>query len=124
MQFTISIIFFTAYNHADGLQLGGILYDVILTPQIWLTIIVTTYFCVIPYIVMRRWEILFSNNIINNLRHKKYEEDLEKKKYLKKMEEIGRFTRFITKFRSMFTKTNEFEPDNLTDKKFKNMVDG
>ena len=73
---------------------------------------------------MRRWEILFSNNIINNLRHKKYEEDLEKKKYLKKMNEIGRFTRFITKFRSMFTKTHEFEPDNLTDKKFKNIVDG
>jgi hypothetical protein len=73
---------------------------------------------------MRRWEILFSKDMINNLRHKKYQEDFKRKNYVKKMEQIGRFSRFITKFRSMFFKNNEFEPDNLTDKKFKNVVDG
>jgi hypothetical protein len=104
--------------------MGGILYDIINNPQIWLTIILTTYACILPDIIIRRWEVLFSKDIINNLRYKNYEGDFIKKSYIKKIEEVGRFTRFITKFRKMFTKSGEYEPENLTDKKFKAVVDG
>ncbi len=104
--------------------MGGILYDIIDNPQIWLTIILTTYACILPHIIIRRWEVLFSKDIINNLRHKKYQEDFKKKSYYKKIEEVGRFTRFISKFRKIFSKSEDYEPENLTDKKFKGVVDG
>ncbi len=106
------------------MQIGGILYDIISNIQIWLIVLLTTVTCVLPYIIYRRWEVLFYNDIINNLRHDKYQKDFNKKTYMKKIEAVSKYTRSIAKFRKIFNKQDDFEPENLADKKIKAVVDG
>lgn len=124
MQFVVTILFFVIYNSFDGMQVGGILYDIIGNFQIWLIILLTTVTCVLPYVIYRRWEVLFYDDIINNLRHDKYQQDYNKKTYKKKIEAVTKYTRSIAKFRKIFNKQDDFEPENLADKKIKAVVDG
>ena len=112
------------YNSTDGMQVGGLLFDIINNLQIWLIILVTTFACVFPHIVIRRWEVIFSVDIINNLRHKKYQQDFTKKNYVKKIEEMTKYTRSLAKFKKIFNKDKNYEPENLNDKKIKAVVDG
>ena len=106
------------------MQVGGILHDIIGNFQIWLIILLTTVTCVLPYVIYRRWEVMFYDDIINNLRHDKYEQDYNKKTYKKKIEAVTKYTRSIAKFRKIFNKQDDFEPENLADKKIKAVVDG
>ena len=106
------------------MQIGGILYDIISNLQIWLIVLLATVICVLPYIIYRRWEVLFYDDIINNLRHDKYQQDYNKKTYMKKIEAVSKYTRSIAKFRKIFNKQDDFEPENLADKKIKAVVDG
>jgi len=106
------------------MQVAGILFDIINNVQIWLIILLATFTCVLPYIIYRRWEVIFYDDIINNLRHDKYEQDYTKKKYIRKIEAITKYTRSVQKFRKIFSKNEDFEPENLADKKIKTVVDG
>jgi len=106
------------------MQIGGILFDIIANIQIWLIVFLSTFTCILPYMIYRRWEILFYDDIINNLRHDKYEQDYNKKTYIKKIEAVSKYTRSIAKFRKIFNKDENFEPENLADKKIKAVVDG
>lgn len=105
------------------MQVGGILFDIISNLQIWLVILLTSAICVMPYIFTRRWEALFSIDLINNLRKNKYEQDYNKKTYIQKIENMTKYTRSIAKFKKIFNLKDDYEPENLVDKKVKAAVD-
>jgi hypothetical protein len=119
----IYILFIFLHNLSESYQISGIFFDITGNIQFWLSVLITVYISLIFFIAARRIEILFSDNIINNLRHHKYEDDYSKKVYLKKLSEMQKYTRSLAKFKKMLNETDNYEPDNLEDKKLKDMVD-
>jgi hypothetical protein len=71
---------------------------------------------------MRRYGVLFSDNIINNLRNRRYENNYVKKTYIKKIEEMNKYKRSLAKFKKIYRLHDDYEPDNLNDKKIKDIV--
>src|SRR5690348_8726035 len=104
-------------------QASGILWDVLFNIQFWLTMVLTSFITLIPVIVSRHSELLFSDNIINNVRHKRYERDYLKKTYAKKLSEMQKYSRSVAKFKKIYMQNADYEPDNLADKKMKDVVD-
>jgi hypothetical protein len=91
--------------------------------QFWLTLIVTCYISILPPLIMRRYGVLFNDNIINNLRQRRYENNYVKKTYIRKIEEMNKYKRSLAKFKKIYRLQDDYEPDNLNDKKIKDIVD-
>jgi hypothetical protein len=72
---------------------------------------------------MRRFGGLLNDNIINNLRQRRYETNYAKKTYIKKIEEMNKYKRSLAKFKKIYRLQDDYEPDNLADKKIKDVVD-
>jgi hypothetical protein len=77
---------------------------------------------ILPVLVMRRIKIHFFDNIINNIRNRNFENDYEKKTTIRKIEEMNKYKRFLSKFKKVLQMGEDFEPDNLADKKIKDWV--
>lgn len=97
--------------------------DIIDNYKFWLIVTITSAIGGIPYKLLRRYERLFSDDIINNLRQKKFDQDYAKLYYTKKIEQINRYTRSIAKFKKILKSDNNYEPQNFADKKLKDFVD-
>jgi hypothetical protein len=104
-------------------QLSGLLIDIIGNLQFWLTLLVTCYISILPQVILRRYGVLFNDNIINNLRQRKYENTYVKKTYIRKIEEMNKYKRSLAKFKKIYRLQDDYEPDNLNDKKIKDIVD-
>jgi hypothetical protein len=71
---------------------------------------------------MRRFKVHFIKGIINNIRNHEYEDDFDKKTTVRKMEEMNKYKRFLSKFKKILKLGDDYEPDNLADKKIKEWV--
>jgi hypothetical protein len=120
MIYALFIIFHEKRNYD---QLSGATYDCIGNLQFWMALVITVYISLLPYIVISRFEIHFTESLVNNLRHRKYEHDYAKKKYMRKLSEMQKYTRSVAKFKKIYNLNDDYEPDNLADKKIKDMVD-
>lgn len=119
----IYALFIIFHEKKDYDQLSGTTYDCICNLQFWIALVITVYTSLLPYIVISRFQIHFTESLVNNLRHKKYEHDYTKKKYMRKLSEMQKYTRSVAKFKKIYNLNDDYEPDNLADKKIKNMVD-
>lgn len=122
-QILVYIIFIFIHNTSDSYQVSGYLFDIVGNIQFWLGLILTNYIAIIPFLIMRRYELFFSDNLINNIRYNKFEDDYMKKVYIKKLSEMQKYTRSLAKFKKIYNENVNYEPENLADKKIKDMVD-
>jgi hypothetical protein len=104
-------------------QLSRLLFDIISNFHFWLTLILSVYISILPVLINRRFELLFNDNIITNLMQRRYKNNYAKKTYIKKIEEMNKYKRSLAKFKKIFRLHEDYEPDNLADKKIKDVVD-
>jgi hypothetical protein len=78
--------------------------------------------CVIPFLIIRRIDLHFSENIINNIRQRKYKYNFVKKSLVNNLEDITKNIRHIVKFKKIL-KGESMEYDNYANKKVKELVD-
>jgi hypothetical protein len=122
-QFLVYLLFLAVHNIANYGQISGVLFDIISNFQFWLTILITVFICVIPIIVIRRLELFFAETLVNNLRYKNYEKDWDRKNYIRKLNKIQKFVRTVARIKKLSVLDKNYEPDNLADKKLKNIVE-
>jgi hypothetical protein len=90
---------------------------------IWLTIIMTCSFCLIPFYIIRRAEFFFGEFIINKIKQKDFKEYLIEKFYQKKIDQMTRVIRSVAKFKRIYNQEEEIkEDDNLADQKMREIV--
>jgi hypothetical protein len=106
----------------DG-EISGQMIDIVSNVTFWFTVLITSSICIVGFFIIRRAEYHFSESIINNLRHEKYEQDYAKKMYIKKLEQMTKCKRSIAKFKRLYKLQNNFEVENYADKRMKEMVD-
>jgi magnesium-transporting ATPase (P-type) len=123
LQIILYIVFVFVQNIRDAGQVSGIFFDIVGNIQFWLTMIITCYVTLIIFIVSRRLEVLFSDTIINNIRHNNYSDNYERKEFKDKLTEVQKYSRSLAKFKKIMKKDEEYEPQNLAEKKIKSMVD-
>jgi len=83
----------------------------------------TVYISIIPFLIIRRVEFHFSDTLVNNLKNKRYLNYYERKKYIKKIDEINKFIRTFEKVKKISKLDETYVPDNLADKKIKDFVE-
>jgi hypothetical protein len=110
------------HNARNSGEISGISGDIVSNPLFWSITLMTSAVCLVPFYVTRRADLHFSENIINNLRQKKYEQNYAKKIYIKKLEQMTKATRTIMKFKRLY-KDQNMETDNYADKRMKEMVE-
>lgn len=77
-------------------------------------------------IISRKIEFFLSQNIVNNLRNRNFEDDYTRKICVKKIEQMHKCSRSLAKFRKIYNanKNNKtMNIQNLADKKMKEIVD-
>ena len=110
------------HNARDAGELSGITGDIVSNPLFWFTVGMTCGLCLVPFYVARKGDFHFSENIISNLRQRKYEQNYAKKIYIKKLEQMTKATRTIMKFKRLYKEENP-DTDNYADKRMKEMVE-
>lgn len=89
----------------------------------WLVTIITCAISFILFFIVRRYDFLFSDTIINSIMQNRFESNYSNKLYKKKLEEIRKFQRSVAKFKRLYKVKNE-DCDNYSDKRLKDIVEG
>jgi hypothetical protein len=110
------------HNLRNTGEVSGITEEITGNPLFWMALSLTSAIALVPFYIARRADLHFSDNIINNLKRKKYELNYAKKIYIKKLEYETRKTRTLIKFRRLY-KDRNLNPDNFADKRMKEIVD-
>jgi len=121
IQFIINLIFLIIHDSRNAGEASGITGEVVGNLLFWVTTIITSCFALVPFFIIRRADYHFSENIISNVRQKKYEHDYAKKVYVKKLEQITKATRSIAKFKRLYKESN-MQADNYADKQLIELV--
>lgn len=116
------ILFIFVHESLNSGEISGITHDILWTFNFWAVTILTCAITCILFLIVRRFDFLFSDTIINSIMQNKFESNFTHKLYKKKLEEIRKFHRSVAKFKKIFKMKNE-EFDNLSDKRFKDIVD-
>ena len=110
------------YNGSD--QCAGITIELCKTWTFWFIIFITTYIGYLPYYIITRFKLFFVYDIVNSLRYGKYQYDIEKKVYLKKLETINRLKRLIEKFKKYYNEEKDIKEEmNYNDMKLSELVE-
>jgi hypothetical protein len=104
-----------------GGEISGITGDIVNNFLFWIATLFICTMTLVPFFILRRADYHFSENIVNNLRQRKYEHDYAKKVYVKKLEQMTKATRSIAKFKRLYKDTN-IETDTYADKQMLEMV--
>jgi hypothetical protein len=123
VQITFNIFFFVVYGFLGNDQLGAYTFDIVSNVKFWFTLIITLAIDLLFVIISRKIDILLSDNIINNLRNRKYEDDYLKKLYIKKLEHMAKCTRSIAKFKKIYKQIDQYQAENYADRKMKEFVE-
>lgn len=123
VQIVHNIIFFGLYSGFGSDELGAFTFDIVSSIQFWFTLLITLAIALVPVIISRKFDILLNDNIINNLRNRRYEADFTKKMYIKKIEHMMKCTRNLARFKKIYNALDKFEADNFADRKMKDIVD-
>jgi hypothetical protein len=116
------VAFLFIHNMRDAGEISGILFDIISNINFFLTCILTISFCIIPFYIVRRVEFFSTDNIINNLRKKNYEDDYKKKYLVKGLEGMSKNLRYVVKFKKIL-QGHDIEDDNYANKRVKQLVE-
>jgi len=111
------------HNYTQAAQISGIFFDITSNLNFWLLVILTVYISILPYLIITRIKFLFSDSLVNDLNHRNYENHFDRKKYNKKLNEMNKFLRTFEKVKKISKLDENYEPDNLADKKIKDMVE-
>ena len=122
MQIVVIIIFVSAHNIRNAGQISGITLDILSNLIFWITLLLICSICIIPFLIIRRIDLHFSENILTNIRQKKYKYNFVKKSLVNNLEEITKSIRHLVKFKKVL-KGENMEFDNYADKKVKELVD-
>lgn len=106
----------------DAGEISGIMFDITNNINFWLTFVLTTSICLIPFYIIRRAEFFSADNIINNLKKKNYEDDYKKKYLVKGLEGMSKNLRYVVKFKKIL-QGHEIEDDNYANKRVKQLVE-
>ena len=123
MQFTIFLAFIFGHHFNTSGETWGKLFEIIGNLEFWLSTLLVVAVIILPFYISRRSEFLFSNDIVNNLIQERYEYDIAKKKYYKKLDGVINCINSIAKFKKLYKLDKDFEVENYADKKMKEIVD-
>ena len=85
-------------------------------------LVLASAICLIPFFILRRIDLHFSKEIIQNIRQKKYEYNFIKKSLSSKLEEFTKNIRHLVKFKKILH-GDSIEYDNYANKKVKELVE-
>ena len=122
-QILVNVLFGVCYGLGESDELGAYTFDVLSNWNFWLSLICCIHMCLIPVYISKYCEYLFGDNIINNIRNNKYEVDLNRKKLVKKINQMMKCTRSITKFKKVYKKDKDIQDENFADRKMKELVE-
>ena len=89
----------------------------------WLTIIITSSFCLLFFYIVRRGEFYFGEFIANNITQKRFKDYFIEKFYQKKVDQMTRVVRSVAKFKRIYYNPIEDDrDDNLADQKMRKFV--
>lgn len=119
----LNIISYSLYEtFRTNYMVSGIQIDMVTNLTFWLSILLISSVCLVPFFWIRYLEYFFGDSIVNNLRTNNYHKDFLNKKYTKILEELSKCMRSIVKFKMIFKNSN-FEPENYSGKVMKEIVD-
>ena len=101
------------------------LYIILHNAFTWLTLIMASSFCLVPFYILRRAEFFFGGFILNAIKLKLYKDSFIEKFYKKKIEQMTKFVRQYVRFQRFYYNKNDNNnnnEDNLEDEKIKNSV--
>lgn len=104
-------------NFAGDDQCAGITIELCKTWTFWMIIFLTTIIGYFPYLIISRFDSFFIYDIVNSLRYGKYQYDIEKKKYLTKLEHVNKLKRIIDTFRKYYEEDKNNTVNQSKDKK-------
>jgi len=130
----VNIVFFIIYASLGSDELGLYTYDVIANFKFWFSSFLILFIALIPVIISHKIECFLSQNIVNNLRNRNFEDDYTRKICIKKIEQMHKCSRSLAKFRRIYAansknnnnninNNNDVNNQNLADKKMKEIVD-
>jgi hypothetical protein len=122
IQILINIILFVTYASFGSDQLGAYTFDIVSNIKFWFVLVITLAIDLLFVIISRKIDNLLSDTIINNLRNSKYEHDYTKKLYIKKIEHMSKWTRYVARFKKIYN-NNNYEADTYADRKMKELVE-
>lgn len=117
-----TVIYIIYDTIGTGYMMSGITLNIVKNLRFWLTLISTCIIALTPFFILRILQSRLGSKTINSVQRKDFYKRLQLKKYYKFIEEINRYERSINKFRRLLKK-GDFEPENLGDKKMKDLVE-
>ena len=103
-------------------EVSGITIDIISSWNFWLVTILSSSISCVLFFMIRRYDFLFSDTIINDIMQNRFESNFWNKINKKKLEEIRKFQRSVSKFKRLYKMKNE-EFENYADKRLKEKVE-
>ena len=122
IQILVNTILFVTYASLGSDQLGAYTFDIVSNAKFWFVLVITLAIDLLFVIISRKIDFLLSDTIINNLRNRNYEDDYTKKIYMKKLEHMSKWTRYLARFKKIY-RNNNYEADTYADRKMKELVE-
>ena len=118
---TFAFLFFVEKNQES--ELYDTLAFMLKNVTVWLTIIITSSFCLVLFYILRRSEFFFGGFILNKIKQKQFDIFIEKF-YQKKLDQMTRVVRNVAKFnRIYYNEQDNSQEDILNDQKMKKIVE-
>lgn len=115
-------MFIFIHDALNSGELSGITNDILWNFNFWATTLLAAAITCMLFLIVRRFDFLFSDSLIYSIMQKRYESNFTQKLYKKKLEELKKFHRSIAKFKKIYKMKNN-QLDNLSDKRFKDIVE-
>jgi hypothetical protein len=126
IQIIIDVLFFIIYNAIKlDVDINGDLYVFLGNGTFWLSVILSCSIIIIPFFILRRAEFFFGGFIVDMIKQNKFEPYYIQKFYQKKIEQMTRVMRSLTKFRKIYRNENNIDVahDNFADQQMRKVVD-
>ena len=118
---TFAFLFFVEKNQES--ELYDTLAFMLKNVTVWLTIIITSSFCLVLFYILRRSEFFFGGFILNKIKQKQFDIFIEKF-YQKKLDQMTRVVRNVAKFKRIYyNEQDNSQEDILNDQKMKKIVE-
>ena len=126
IQIIIDVLYFIIYNSIKlDVDINGDLYVFLGNGTFWLSVILSCSIILIPFFILRRAEFFFGGFIVDMIKQNKFEPYYIQKFYQKKIEQMTRVMRSLTKFRKIYRNENNIDVahDNFADQQMRKVVD-
>lgn len=122
IQILVNVLFGIIYGKTGTEELGIYTFDTLKCWYFWLALLCSCHMTLILVYIEKYVLYLFSDDLINNIRNGNYQNDLLRKKLIKKIEQMNKYQRNLEKFKEILENYNTFECKNFRDRKMKEVV--